>query len=112
MNETWKKLIEQAENVTVRQMTFVEPVISRSVKHLLPALSKVHALGLPIYRVRSDRAREFSSAEMQDRNILTTMTSGSSYKANGRVEAEMGMVKKSIRTLITAGGCTLSLNGL
>ena len=116
MNETWKKLIEQAENVTVRQLTFVEPVKSRSVKHLLPALSKVHAriraMGLPIYRIHSDRAREFSSAEMQswalDRNILTTMTSGSSYKANGRVEAEMGMVKKSIRTLITAGVCTLS----
>lgn len=80
MNETWMKLIEQAENVTVRQLTSVKTVKSRSVKHLLPALSKIHARiraqGLPIYRVHSDRAREFSSAEMQnwalDRNILTT----------------------------------------
>ena len=114
-NETWVKLVDEAKNVTVRQLTFVCPVKSRSVKHLLPALSRVYArlraLGLPVYRIHSDRAREFSSTEMQnwalERNILTTMTSGSSFKANGRVEAEMGVIKKSIRTLITAGTCTL-----
>jgi hypothetical protein len=35
------------------------------------------------------------------------MTSGSSFKANGRVEGEMNAVKKSIRTLISAGVSTL-----
>ena len=84
MNETWNKLVQEAENVTVRQLTFVCPVKSRTVKHLLPATSRIYArlraLGLPVYRMHSDRAREFSSAEMQnwalERNILTTMTSG------------------------------------
>jgi transposase InsO family protein len=115
MNETWLKLAQEAENVTVRRLTFVCPVKSRSVKHILPAISRVHArlpaLGLPVYRLHSDRAREFSSAKMQawalGRNILTTMTAGSSFKANGRVEAEMGVIKKSIRTVISAGTCTL-----
>ena len=109
------KLVEQSENIAVQQLTFVQPVNSRAVKHLLPALSRLHAriraLGLPLYRIHSDRAKEFSSAEMQawaaDRDILTTMTSGSSFKSNGRVEAEMGFIKKSVRTLISAGTCTL-----
>ena len=94
----------------------MHPVKSRAVKHLLPALSRLHAriqaLGLPVYRVHSDRAREFSSAETQawaaERSILTTMTSGSSFKANGRVEAEMGVIKKAIRTLISSGDCALT----
>ena len=116
MNDTWLKLVETSKDVTVRQLTFVHPVKSRAVKHLLPALSRLHAriraLGLPVYRVHSDRAREFSSAETQawaaERSILTTMTSGSSFKANGRVEAEMGVIKKAIRTLISSGDCTLT----
>ena len=116
MNDTWLKMVETSKDVTVRQLTFVHPVKSRAVKHLLPALSRLHAriraLGLPVYRIHSDRAREFSSAETQawaaERSILTTMTSGSSFKANGRVEAEMGVIKKAIRTLISSGDCSLN----
>ena len=37
-----------------------------------------------------------------EQDMLTTMTPGSSYKANGRVEGEMNVIKKSIRTLISA----------
>ena len=35
------------------------------------------------------------------------MTSGSSFKSNGRVEGEMNVVKKAVRTLISAGVATL-----
>ena len=35
------------------------------------------------------------------------MTPGSAYKTNGRVESEMNMVKKGVRTLIAAGACPL-----
>eukprot|EP00435_Cladocopium_sp_Y103_P034929 s2731_g9.t1 len=42
-------------------------------------------------------------AWVAERDVLTNMTSGSSFKANGRVEAEIGVVKKSIRTLISGG---------
>lgn len=35
------------------------------------------------------------------------MTSGSSFKSNERCEAETGVIKKSIRVLISAGTCTL-----
>eukprot|EP00435_Cladocopium_sp_Y103_P030555 s975_g7.t1 len=116
MNETWLKMVEEATDVAVRQLTVVQPVKSRNVKHLLPALARVYsrlrALGLPVYRVHSDRAREFSSAEVQswatERSILTTMTSGSSFKANGRVEGEMNVIKKSIQTLISSGVAKLN----
>ena len=60
MNATWMRLVETATDVTVRQLTFVQPLKSRAVKHLLPALSRIYArlrsLGLPVYRLHSDRA--------------------------------------------------------
>ena len=43
----------------------------------------------------------------QHRDIVLTKTSGDNYKANGRCEAELGVVKRSIRTVLTvlsAGG--------
>ena len=116
MCETWHKLVEEATNVAVKQITFVEPVRSRAVKHVLPALGRIYcrlrSLGLPLYRLHSDRAREFCSEQVRSwtlaRDVVTTMTPGSSYKANGRVESEMNMVKKSIRTLISAQLGTLT----
>ena len=110
MHSTWHRLVEEAQNVAVHQITFVEPVKSRAVKHVLPALARMYcrlrSLGLPVYRIHSDRAKEFCSEPVRtwtlERDILTTMTPGSSYKANGRVEGEMNTIKKSIRTLISA----------
>ena len=115
MYETWRRLVDEAQNVTVKQLTFVEPVKSRAVKHVLPALARMYcrlrSLGLPLYRLHSDRAKEFCSEQVKtwarERDVITTMTPGSSFKANGRVEGEMNVVKKSIRTLITAGASTL-----
>eukprot|EP00435_Cladocopium_sp_Y103_P053777 s587_g17.t1 len=115
MHDTWHKLVKESKNVAVKQLTFVEPVKSRNVKYVLPAISRIHSrlrsLGLPLYRLHSDRAKEFCAAPIKawalERSILTTMTSGSTYKANGRVEGEMNVVKKAIRTLITAGAALL-----
>ena len=108
--DSWHRLVEEAQNVAVDQITFVEPVKSRAVKHVLPALAQKHCrlrrLGLPLYRLHSDRAKEFCSEPVRtwtlEQDMLTTMTPGSSYKANGRVEGEMNVIKKSIRTLISA----------
>ena len=44
----------------------------------------------------------------QNRNIVLTKTSGDNYKANGRCEAELGVVKRSIRTVLSAGGFSLT----
>ena len=43
MNATWMHLVEQSEDVAVRQLTFVQPVKTRAVKHFLPPISRLHA---------------------------------------------------------------------
>ena len=111
--DTWMKLINESKNVAVRNLTFVEPVLDRNVQNVLPAIARIYArlrsLGCPVYRAHSDRAREFVSRQTKqwflDRGIVQTLTPGSAYKTNGRVESEMNMVKKGIRTIITANAC-------
>ena len=108
--DVWHKLVEESQNVAVRTLTFVEVVQSRKVQHVLPALARIHArlraLGLPVYRVDSDRARELLSQPVRrwtlDRDLITTLTSGSSFKSNGPCEAEVGYIKKSIRTILSS----------
>ena len=114
-HNVWHRLVEDATNVAVRNLTFVELVNSRSVKEVLPALARIHAklqsLGLPLVRLHCDRARELVSAPIRqwtlDRGIITTLTSGSSYRSNGRVEAEVGNTKRAIKTILTANQCPL-----
>ena len=113
MYETWHTLVAEAQNVAVHQITCVEPVKSRAVKNVLPALARMYCrlrnLGLPLYRRRSDRATEFCSEPVRtwalEWDVLTTMTPGSSL--NGRVEGKMNVIKTSIRTLISANENTL-----
>eukprot|EP00435_Cladocopium_sp_Y103_P017368 s2125_g4.t1 len=113
--DVWHKLVEEATNVGVKNLTFVEVLHSRAVSDVLPALARIHArlhaLGLPILRIHCDRARELVSAPVRrwtlDRGIITTLTTGSSFKSNGRVEAEVGATKRAVRTLISAKLCPL-----
>ena len=42
-----------------------------------------------------------------DRGVITTLTTGSSFKTNGRVENAVGAVKREVRTLISAQLCPL-----
>ena len=106
----WQKEVEAAQDVQVRNLTFVDVLPCRAVHHILPALARIYArlrsLGLPRYRLHCDRARELISAPVRrwtlDRGIITTLTSGDSYKSNGRVEGELGVVKKHVRTIIAA----------
>ena len=115
--ETWHKLVEDSTDVTVRNLTFVEVLHGRAVSHILPALARIYArlrsLGLPLYRVHCDRARELISAPVRrwtlDRGILTTLATGDSYKSNGRVEGELGVVKKHVRTLVASTGLGLDI---
>eukprot|EP00435_Cladocopium_sp_Y103_P033610 s2015_g8.t1 len=110
--EEWRKRIEAEENFKVSQLTLVEVVPDRRASSVLSALSRMHArlryLGLPILRLHSDRAGELRSKAQrkwaEDRKILRTYTDGDSFKSNGRVEAEIGVLKKQIRTLLKDSG--------
>ena len=113
----WQKLVEESMNVTVKNITFVETIESRHSQHVLPAIAKIYSrlrqLGLPVMRLHSDRAREFLAAPLrrwaQHRDIVLTKTAGDDYKANGRCEAELGVTKRAIRTVISAGKFNINL---
>ena len=101
--DAWQKEVASVQDVAVRNLTFVEVLPSRGVQHILRALARIYArlrsLGLPLYRLHCDRARELISAPVRrwtlDRSIVTTLTSGDSYKSNGRVEGDLGVIKKT-----------------
>lgn len=63
-------------------------------------------MGLPVYRLHTDRARELMAAQLkrwaEDRNIVKTTVPGDAFKENGRVEAEIGVLKRATRTLLKA----------
>ena len=111
----WHKLVDEATDVAIKNLTFVELVNSRSVQEVLPAIARIHArlqaLGLPLMRIHCDRARELVAAPIRkwtlDRGIITTLTSGSSFKSNGRVESEVGNVKRAIKTILSANMCPM-----
>ena len=113
--DAWHKLVHDAQQVGVRNLTFVETLPSRAVSHVLPALARIRArlcaLGLPLLRLHCDRARELCSEAIRkwtlDRGIITTLTTGSTFKANGRVENEVGSIKRAVRTLVSAKICPL-----
>ena len=113
--DVWHRLVHDAPMVGVKNLTFTEVISSRAVKDVMPALARIYArlryLGLPVHRIHCDRARELTSAAVRrwtlDRGIITTLTTGSTYKTNGRVESEVGAVKRAVRTLISAQLCPL-----
>ena len=70
--DVWQRLVEDAQNVQVKNLTFTEVVQSRSVKDVLPALARIHArlrhLGLPLLRIHCDRGQgtDISSGSQMD----------------------------------------------
>ena len=107
---TWEKMVVDAKDFGIKTLTFVEVVSGRTVPEIIPAIASMYAqlrsLGLPILRLHADRAREFVAAPLRrwtlDRQIIQTFTSGSTYKENGRVEAEVGVIKRAIKTTLVA----------
>ena len=110
--EEWLKKVEEEEDFEVRQLTLVEIVKSRASANLMEAVArmvtKLRYYGLPVKRLHSDRAGEFTAKRARqwalDRGILRTFTDGSSWKMNGRAEAEVGFMKRLTNTLLKGTG--------
>ena len=51
------KMVKEAQNVVVTSLTFVEPITSRKVSDVLPAIARIYArlreMGLPVYRLHT-----------------------------------------------------------
>ena len=70
LNEEWKRQRDIATNpIDIQNITVVEPLSSRATRDVLEALHRVYAryrsLGIPIYRLHSDRAKELISAPVR-----------------------------------------------
>ena len=69
-NARWKNKIAELKEVDVVNLTLAVPLRSRHATEVLRAVSNLYVrlrgLGLPIYRLHSDRAREFTGKLMRD----------------------------------------------
>ena len=71
-------------------------------------LGKLRYMGLDVRRLHSDRAGEFTANQVrkwtEDQGIFRTFTDGDGWKSNGRVESEIAVLKRGIKTLLNSAG--------
>ena len=101
-----------AEPVKHQNLTLVEVMLKRDTDSILAAMSRQFAkfrmMGLPIYRIHSDRATPFLTAKMarwcEQKEVVQSMTGGDDGPGNGRVEAEIGQLKRRLRATLAQSG--------
>eukprot|EP00434_Breviolum_minutum_P025704 symbB.v1.2.022715.t1/scaffold2026.1/size92022/4 len=116
LERKWREFIKDRRAVPVKNITFGVPIRSREASEVLSGVSKifakVRALQLPVTRVHTDRAREFSGGKFQrwaqDRDVFHTMCSGDSPQENARAEKEVGEVKSHMRKMLLMSRAPLS----
>ena len=106
------KTLKEAEGspVVMQNLTFMEPSESRHQGDVLAALqvlrARIRALGVPVLRLHTDRAKEFLSRPVRqwcrEMQMVQTLSSGDDPKSNGRVEAELHQLKRRLRLTLTA----------
>ena len=108
-NARWKHKIAELKEVEVVNLTLAVPLRSRHATEVLKAVStlyvRLRGLGLPIYRLHSDRAREFTGKVMRDwilaHDMEHTTTAADESAGNGRVESEIAHIKHHTKLLLT-----------
>eukprot|EP00435_Cladocopium_sp_Y103_P069412 s890_g33.t1 len=108
--EEWLKKIEAEEDFEIRHLTLLEPLEDRKASNVVQAVARMVTkpkyLGLPVRRLHSDRAGELTATQLrrwcEDRGIYRTYTDGDGWKSNGRVEAEIAVLKRGIKTLLNS----------
>ena len=69
---------------------------------------RLRTLQLPVLRLHSHRAREFTGVKLRDwctqRDILQTSTAGDESAGNGRCESELGIIQAQTRVHLRAAG--------
>ena len=106
LEEWYREEVAEEEGVEVRNFTLLEVLPNRHAPALVEALSRMIAklkyLGLEVRRVHSDAAGELRSTKKwcHSQGLYRTFTAGSDWMANGRAEAEIGMVRRGINVLM------------
>ena len=94
--------------VEVSNLTQTLPLRSRHAKDVVQAVGLIYArlksLGIPVTRVHHDRAKEFLSSDFKRwlaaRDVWQSTTAGDEPQTNGRVEAELNVVRGLARTYL------------
>ena len=85
-------MADAMKGVTGQNVTMAEVVESRSAKEVIRAITlifvKYRSLGIPLYRMHRDRAKEFLAKPVQqwclEHNLLLTMTAGPRSQCTSR----------------------------
>ncbi len=101
-----------ARPLKVRHVTIMEPIESRNVAHVLPAMDRIvtrmQYMGICVNRIHSDRAKELLSRRFREwvarRNTLHTFTAGDDPQSNGHCESEVNQLKRRTRLLLHTAG--------
>ena len=111
-NKRWEAIVKECRetNYDIVEIPFVEILSSKSAHSIIGGLnrfySRLRAWGLPVYRLHSDHAREFTHQSVKDwanhRGIYTTSTMPESKASNGRAERLIGRLKQQVRALLSA----------
>ena len=111
-NKRWETIVKECRetNYDIVEIPFVEMLSTKSAHSIIGGLnrfySRLRAWGLPVYRLHSDHAREFTHQSVRDwanhRGIYTTSTMPESKASNGRAERLIGRLKQQVRALLSA----------
>lgn len=108
MDEKWREHLLDKPRVEVANLTQTLPLRSRNARDVVQATgliyTRLRSLGIPVMRVHHDRAKEFLSSEFKRwiavRDLLQSTTAGDEPQTNGRVEAELNVVRGLARTYL------------
>ncbi|CAE7228572.1 unnamed protein product, partial [Symbiodinium sp. CCMP2456] len=109
--EEWKKKVEELKQPMEMQMLrFCVPLERHTGKEILECVQdlyvKIRAMGLPLTRIHSDRAREFRVKPVKkwcrERDIYQTFTEGLTPTENAVVEGHVKWLKAQARVRLQA----------
>ena len=111
-DQFWKEKVAELQDVEVRNITFAVPMQSRHSREVVRAVQEVYirlqTLQLPVLRLHSDLARDFTGVKLRDwctqRDILQTSAAGDESAGNGRCESELGIIQAQTRVHLRAAG--------
>ena len=107
-NARWKHKIADLKEMNVINLTVALPLKSRHAHEVLQTVSSIfvrlRGLGLPVYRLHSNRAPEFTGKMMREwllaHDIEHTTTAADESAGNGRAESEIAHLKHHTKLLL------------
>ena len=116
-NLRWQEEVSKLKDFEVANLTFALPLRSRHASDILEVTAMIYGKlkmwGLPLHRVHTDRAREFTSRQfttwLHQRDVVHTTTGGDEHQGCARAESEIGYLKARTRLLLSTAKAEASL---